>query len=415
MTSSDAGGGGQEQQGSARRQAAHAPLRHTPMAACRARRSSARGPSAPRSRGGSRARAWTSRSSTSSSPATARATSGGETRLIRCGHGEDAVYTASARRARTLWRELEAESGADLMIECGLAWFAHRDDGWEAASEAHHARPGHPGRAARRRGGRAAVPELPRRRPRVRAATSRRPACCARSGRCRRSPRRRSAHGAKLVRGRARAGRRATRCSRTATRARGRPRRLGLRRLAAGISSPDSSSVTTSRARTSSSSTAAPRGARARAGSTTTARSTAPATSTSSASRRAPDSEGPPLDPDDDAARHRPGRASAGCATTSPGRFPALAEAAPLKCSTTCRYELSPDSHFIAARAPRARERVDRARRRLRPRLQARPGDGRADRGGLGGRAAPAARVGAGEAARRALAAHRGRRPNAPA
>jgi len=68
-------------------------------------------------------------------PGDRRATSGGETRLIRCGHGEDAGYTASARRARTLWRELEAESGADLLIECGLVWFAHRADGWEAASE----------------------------------------------------------------------------------------------------------------------------------------------------------------------------------------------------------------------------------------------------------------------------------------
>jgi sarcosine oxidase len=69
-------------------------------------------------------------------PGDRRATSGGETRLIRCGHGADAHYTASARRARTLWRELEAESGVDLLIECGLVWFAHGADGWEAASEA---------------------------------------------------------------------------------------------------------------------------------------------------------------------------------------------------------------------------------------------------------------------------------------
>ena len=68
-------------------------------------------------------------------PGDRRATSGGETRLIRCGHGADPGYTASARRARTLWRELEAESGADLLIECGLVWFARRRDGWEAASE----------------------------------------------------------------------------------------------------------------------------------------------------------------------------------------------------------------------------------------------------------------------------------------
>src|SRR4051812_16133252 len=68
-------------------------------------------------------------------PGDRRATSGGETRLIRCGHGGDALYTASARRARPRGRELEAESGADLLIECGLVWFARRADGWEAASE----------------------------------------------------------------------------------------------------------------------------------------------------------------------------------------------------------------------------------------------------------------------------------------
>jgi glycine/D-amino acid oxidase-like deaminating enzyme len=68
-------------------------------------------------------------------PGDPRATSGGETRLIRCAHGADTVYTAMARRARELWRELEAESGEDLLVESGLAWFAHRDDGWETHSE----------------------------------------------------------------------------------------------------------------------------------------------------------------------------------------------------------------------------------------------------------------------------------------
>src|SRR3954471_14552323 len=63
-------------------------------------------------------------------PGDRRATSGGETRLIRCGHGADAHYTASARRARTLWRELEAESGADLLIAGGVGWVAGRRRGW---------------------------------------------------------------------------------------------------------------------------------------------------------------------------------------------------------------------------------------------------------------------------------------------
>jgi sarcosine oxidase len=68
-------------------------------------------------------------------PGDRRASSGGETRLYRCAHGPDAEYTAMARRARTLWRELEEECGEDLLVECGMAWFAHREEGWEAVSE----------------------------------------------------------------------------------------------------------------------------------------------------------------------------------------------------------------------------------------------------------------------------------------
>ncbi len=68
-------------------------------------------------------------------PGDARASSGGESRLIRSSHGTSAEYTRTARRARTLWRELEAESGEALMVECGMAWFAERLDGWEAESE----------------------------------------------------------------------------------------------------------------------------------------------------------------------------------------------------------------------------------------------------------------------------------------
>src|SRR5437868_13558275 len=68
-------------------------------------------------------------------PGDPRASSGGETRLFRCSHGADADYTAMARRARTLWRELEDESRQELLVECGVAWFAHGEDGWEASSQ----------------------------------------------------------------------------------------------------------------------------------------------------------------------------------------------------------------------------------------------------------------------------------------
>src|SRR3954464_8615889 len=68
-------------------------------------------------------------------PGDPRATSGGETRLYRCAHGGASDYTASARRARELWRDLEAATGEELLLERGVAWFAHREDGWEAHSE----------------------------------------------------------------------------------------------------------------------------------------------------------------------------------------------------------------------------------------------------------------------------------------
>ena len=122
-------------------------------------------------------------------PGDRRATSGGETRLIRCSHGADAEYTAMARRSRTLWRELEADCGDELMVECGVSWFAHSEQGWEAASERAMREQGIPcerldvaeGPAASR----ASAGTTSRS-----SCTSRRRACCAPSARCRRSPRR---------------------------------------------------------------------------------------------------------------------------------------------------------------------------------------------------------------------------------
>ena len=180
-------------------------------------------------------------------PGDRRATSGGETRLIRCGHGADADYTASARRARTLWRELEAESGDDLLIECGLAWFAHRERRLGGGVGARRCAR----RASRSSGssvedGGAPVPELPRRGPRR--------SCCyepeagvlraqravqalARAGRGARRARRARPRGA---------GRR-TRCVVERRAARGRRRRVGLRRLADARSSRSHVNLTATR------------------------------------------------------------------------------------------------------------------------------------------------------------------------
>src|ERR671911_1011803 len=68
-------------------------------------------------------------------PGHERAASGDESRLIRFAHGSDAWYTRSAWRARELWRELEAETGRELLVESGIAWFARSAEGWEARSE----------------------------------------------------------------------------------------------------------------------------------------------------------------------------------------------------------------------------------------------------------------------------------------
>jgi sarcosine oxidase len=68
-------------------------------------------------------------------PGHEKATSSDETRLLRASHGADEWHTDSARRARELWRELEAETGVEVYVEAGVAWFARSAQGWEADSE----------------------------------------------------------------------------------------------------------------------------------------------------------------------------------------------------------------------------------------------------------------------------------------
>ena len=67
-------------------------------------------------------------------PGTVRSASGGDTRLIRFAHGDAEWYADSAWRSRTLWLELQERTGTRIYEEVGLAWFARRADGFEAAS-----------------------------------------------------------------------------------------------------------------------------------------------------------------------------------------------------------------------------------------------------------------------------------------
>ena len=287
-------------------------------------------------------------------PGDRRATSGGETRLIRCAHGDDADYTAMARRARTLWRELEAETGDELLVECGIAWFAHGEDGWEADSMRRMADQGIPVERLDPAGAERLFPSLGtgdlawvlyepeagvlRAQRAVQALAARRAGARrdARAGP--RDARRAAPRGCPTAR-----GSRATRSSGPA----------GAGSAACSASSPRCASP----ARSSSSSTAAPAWAQPRrpAGSTTTARCTARPTSTGSASR----SRSTPRAPRSIPTTSCPpgGRRPSGRARLRRRALPGAGRR-PAHETRTCRYELSPDSNFIAAEHPEQAGRV---------------------------------------------------------
>ena len=69
-------------------------------------------------------------------PAGPRSSSAGHSRVIRFGHGAERFYTDLAWRSRGLWRELEAETGAELLVASGAVWFVRPGATWEAEAEA---------------------------------------------------------------------------------------------------------------------------------------------------------------------------------------------------------------------------------------------------------------------------------------
>ncbi len=286
-------------------------------------------------------------------PGDRRATSGGETRLIRCGHGDDAGYTASARRARTLWRELEAESGTDLLIECGLVWFARRRDGWEAASERTM-------REQRIPVERLSVSDAARLFPTFRGddlefALHEPEAGVLRAQRAVRAlAAQAEAHGARVVRGRAAPDGDTVLVGDT-TGATSGGERLEADAVVWACGGwltelfPGLVSLTTTRQ-----DLFFLDGDAAWAGAPGWVDYDGAVYGTGDLDdlgvKCAPDSEGPPLAPDADLPQADPAN-DRWIRDYCELRFPALA-GAPLKSSTTCRYELSPDSHFIAAPHP---------------------------------------------------------------
>src|SRR5215469_6981162 len=62
-------------------------------------------------------------------PGSARASSGGESRIIRMGYGADEIYTRSSMRALPLWQQLFAEAGQPALFQrTGVLWIAYENE-----------------------------------------------------------------------------------------------------------------------------------------------------------------------------------------------------------------------------------------------------------------------------------------------
>lgn len=61
-------------------------------------------------------------------PGNARASSGGESRIIRMGYGSDELYTRSSQRSLPQWKRLFDSTGQHLFHETGVLWLAGADD-----------------------------------------------------------------------------------------------------------------------------------------------------------------------------------------------------------------------------------------------------------------------------------------------
>jgi monomeric sarcosine oxidase len=61
-------------------------------------------------------------------PGNARASSGGESRIIRMGYGTDEIYTRSSQRSLAQWQSFCLATGQRLFHETGVLWLAGEDD-----------------------------------------------------------------------------------------------------------------------------------------------------------------------------------------------------------------------------------------------------------------------------------------------
>ncbi len=67
-------------------------------------------------------------------PAHSRASSGGESRIIRMGYGPDEIYTRMAMRSLEQWKALFQRAGEPLFQRTGVLWIARRADPYSEAT-----------------------------------------------------------------------------------------------------------------------------------------------------------------------------------------------------------------------------------------------------------------------------------------
>ncbi len=63
-------------------------------------------------------------------PAHSRASSGGESRIIRMGYGADELYTRWSMRSLDMWKALEAQIGRQIFHPTGMLWLAGPGDAY---------------------------------------------------------------------------------------------------------------------------------------------------------------------------------------------------------------------------------------------------------------------------------------------
>ncbi|MGA8030537.1 MAG: FAD-dependent oxidoreductase, partial [Bryobacteraceae bacterium] len=67
-------------------------------------------------------------------PANERASSGGESRIIRASYGKDEIYTRMAMRSLTLWDAFFARAGRQLLNRTGVLWIAKPNNAYAQQS-----------------------------------------------------------------------------------------------------------------------------------------------------------------------------------------------------------------------------------------------------------------------------------------